>query len=100
MALFGIEYVNLKSNSIKIRRIHFSLNGSLENNENYRRYIIKTEKLLKLWRMQQLINEGKIIVFKTLAMSKVVHLALVKDIPSSTIAELKKNTKAIYLEKR
>ena len=36
------------------------------------------EKLLKLWRMRQLKIEGKILIFKTLAISKVVDLALVK----------------------
>ena len=44
--------------------------------------------------------ECKILIFKNLAISKIVHLALVKDITSSTIAQLEKNTKAIYLEKR
>ena len=38
--------------------------------------------------MQQLTIEGKILIFKTLATSKVVHLALVKDVPTSTIALL------------
>ena len=40
--------------------------------------------------MRQLTSEGKILVFKTLVISKVVHLALVKAIPSSTIAQLEK----------
>ena len=66
MVLCVIECVNLKNNTIKILGIHFSYNRSLENDENYRRYI-KFEKLLKLWRMQQLTIEGKILVFKTLA---------------------------------
>ena len=34
--------------------------------------------------------DGKTLSFKTLVISKVVHLALVKDIPSSTIAQLEK----------
>ena len=50
--------------------------------------LLKIEKLLKLRRMQQLTIEGKIVVFKTLHVSKVVHLALVKDVPSSTITKL------------
>ena len=91
MALCGMECVNLKNNTIKILGIHFSYNKSLENDENQRRYV-KIEKLLKMWRMQQLKIEGKILVFRTLAISNVVHLALVKDVPSSTTA--------IYLEKR
>ena len=89
MVLCVIECVNLKNNTIKILGIHFSYNRSLENDENYRRYI-KFEKLLKLWRMQQLTIEGKILVFKTLAISKVVDIALVKDVPSSRIAQLEK----------
>ena len=85
-----MECVNLKNNTIKILRIHFPYNRRLENDENYRRYIIKIEKLLKLWRMRQLTIESKILIFKTLTMSKIVHLASVKDITSSTIAELLK----------
>ena len=34
--------------------------------------------------MRQLTIEGQILIFKTLAISKLVHLALVKDVPSST----------------
>ena len=74
-----MKCVNVKNNTIRILGIHFSYNRRLENGENYRRYIIN---------------------FKTLATSKVVHIALVKGVPSSTIAQLEKNTKAIYLEKR
>ena len=40
--------------------------------------------------MRQLTIEGQILIFKTLAISKLVHLALVKDVPSSTIAQLEK----------
>ena len=40
--------------------------------------------------MRQLTTEVKILIFKTLAISKVVHLALVKDLPSSAIAQLEK----------
>ena len=97
-ALCGMEFVNLKANAIKILGINFSYNRRLENDENYRKYIIKIEKLLKLWRLQQLTIEGKILFFKTLAISKVVHLDLVKGVPFSTIAQLEKKT--ISLEKR
>ena len=90
MALCGMEWANLKNNTIKVLGIYFSYNKSLENDENYRRYIIKTEKFLKLWRMRQLRIAGKILIFKILAISKVVHLALVKDVPSSTIVQLEK----------
>ena len=89
-----------KNNTIKILGINFSYDRSLENNENYRRCIIKIEKLLKLWRMRQLTIEVKILVFKTLAISKVVHLALVKDVPSRSIAQLEKIQKQFTWKKR
>ena len=40
--------------------------------------------------MRQLAIEGKILFYKTFASSKVEHLALVKNVPSSTIAQLEK----------
>ena len=39
---------------------------------------------------QSITIEGKILIFKTLAILKVVHLVLVKDVPSSAIAQLEK----------
>ena len=47
--------------------------------------------------MRELSITGKTTVFKTLAISKIVHLALVKTIPNSIIQELgkiKKNLSA------
>ena len=43
--------------------------------------------------MQNLSIAGKITVFKTLALSKIVHLALVKVTPNSVILELDKTKK-------
>ena len=40
--------------------------------------------------MRQLTIEGKILIFKTLAISKVVHLALVRDVTASTVTKLQK----------
>ena len=64
MVLCGMESVNLKIDTIKIIGINFSYNRSLENNEDDRRNIMKIEKLLK--------DE------------------LVKDVPSSKIAQFEK----------
>ena len=50
--------------------------------------------------MQQLTIESKILIFKTLAISKVVHLALVKDVTSSTIAQLENIQKRFTWIKR
>ena len=48
---------------------------------------------MKLCTIRQLTIEGKILIFKTLAISKIVHLALVTDVPFSKIAQLEKMQK-------
>ena len=78
-----------KKDTIKILGIHYSYNQALENDQNFTDHIIKIENVLKLWRSRSLNLEGKITVFKCLALSKIIHLALVKPIPNTTIEELK-----------
>ena len=43
---------------------------------------------IKLWRMRNLTLEGKITIFKSLAISKIVYLALLTSIPNYVIEEL------------
>ena len=90
VALCGMECVDLKKDTIKILGIHYSYNQALENDQNFTDHIIKIENALKLWRSRSLNLEGKITVFKCLALSKIIHLALVKPIPNTTIEELTK----------
>ena len=78
------------SNIVKISVIYYSYNEKLEIKENFKRHIINIQKILRIWRMRDLSIAGKITVFKTLAISKIVHLALVKTIPNSIIQELNK----------
>ena len=42
------------------------------------------------WQMRNLALEGRVTVFKALAMSKIVHLALITNIPTSTKKGLNK----------
>ena len=46
--------------------------------------------MLKLWGMQNLIVEGKITIFKILAISKIIHLSLVTNVPMEMINGLNK----------
>ena len=96
MAFRGMKCVNLKNNTIKILGIHFPYNRRLENDKNYRKNLRKIEKLLKLWRMRQITIESKTLMLKTLDISKIVNLDLVKDVPSSTIAQLEKIQKNLF----
>ena len=90
VALCGMECINLNENTIKILGIHYSYDKILENEKNFKKHILNIEGILKIWRLRNLTLEGEIIVFKTLALSKITHLALVKTIPKSTIEQLNK----------
>ena len=53
--------------------------------------------MLRFWNRRILSLEGKIIIFKTLAISKIVYLAFLTVIPNSLIEELQKIQKTFIL---
>ena len=63
---------------------------NLEQDKNFCEHIVKIENILKLWRMRQLTLEGRIKVFKFLAVSKVIHLLLITKLHNNTIDLLHK----------
>ena len=85
-----MKYIDLKLNTVKILGINSSYNKKSGNDENFLKQITSIEKALKLWRMPNLTLEGKVTVFKALAISKIVHLVLITNIPTSAIKELNK----------
>ena len=93
MELCGMECIDLTKNSVKILGIHFSYNKKIENEENFIRLIKKIENVLKIWRTRNLTVQGKIAIFKTLAISKVIHLALVTNVTHVIIDQLNKTQK-------
>ena len=85
--------MHLHEDTIKTLGIHYSYYKQLENDKNFKEYIVKIENVLKLWKARNLLLEGKITVFKSLAVSKITHLALVKTIPPSIMNQLNKTQK-------
>ena len=85
MALCGMECIDLTSDVIKILGIYFSYNKKLLQEKNFFNHIVKIQNILKLWKLRNLSIEGRIVVFKSSAISKLTHLALVTEIPTSTI---------------
>ena len=64
--------------------IYFSYNKKLEQDKNFLNHVVKIQNILKLLKLRNLIIEGRIVVFKSLAISKLIHLALVTEVPTST----------------
>ena len=83
-----MECIDLIFSAMKIL-VYYSYDKNLENQEIFINLVLKIEKFLRLWRMQNLSIAGKITVFKTQnTISKIVHLTLVKVIPIQLLLNL------------
>ena len=69
---------------------HERVKKPLQNEMNYVKAIIGIKSVLKLWRMRNLTLEGKIIIFKNLALSKITYLALLIIFPKYIINEIER----------
>ena len=87
---WGMSTVDLTTNCVKILGIHFSYNKNLMNERNFLVTVENIEKLLNVWRQRDLTLEGKIIIFKSLAISKIVHVAYLSAVPKEIIDKLEK----------
>ena len=88
MAVCGMQSFDLTRDAIKILGIYSSHSINLMNQKKkYCQAITNIHGILKLWRMRNLSIEGKIVVFKTLAISKLVYLALLTVIPNHITEE-------------
>ena len=67
MALCRMNCIDLTEDVIKILGIYFSHNKKLELETNFLNHIAKIQNILKLWKLRNLTIEGRIIVFKSLA---------------------------------
>ena len=75
VALCDIQWINLNEEIVKSLGIHFSCKKKLEEEKNFHSHIAKIKNVL---RMRDLTIEGKTVIFKSRAVSKIVHLALIR----------------------
>ena len=90
LVLCGMKCVNLCNDVIKFLGICWSYDKKLENEKNFLNHIIQLQNVLNMWGMRNLSLLGNVSIFKASAFSKIVHLALLISLPSSTIDLLNK----------
>ena len=88
VTLCGLKSLDLTKDSIKILAVHMSYNKKLQGDINFSMTVKNICNVIKLWRMRHLSLEGKITIFKSLALSKLVYLVLLTIVPKSIIKEL------------
>ena len=73
MTVCGIKCIGLTTETIKFLGVHISYNQKLQIQKNFVKSITNMQIVLNLWRTRNITLEEKIIIFKTLVLSKVVH---------------------------
>ena len=84
-----MKNINLTKESIKILGVYISYVKKIQDDMNFTKTIKNLCNIIKLWSMRKLTLEGKITIFKSLAISKIVHLAIIAKVPNTGIEELK-----------
>ena len=80
---------------LRILGVHVSYNGTLKVQKNCLDTVKSIRQVLPFWNSRILLLEGKIIIFKTLAIFKIVYLTFLTVIPNSLIEELQKIQKSV-----
>ena len=89
VTLCGFKNVILTDDSICVLGIHFSYNYNLFLERNFLDVIKNLETVLKIWKSRRLSLLGKIVIFKTLAISKIIFVSYLTTVPSDVIHTLK-----------
>ena len=82
VALCGFKNVDLTTNSVRILGVHFSYNKAICKQRNFTDVIKKIENVIKVWNFRSLTLSGKITIFKTLAISKIVYISYLSSVPN------------------
>ena len=89
-AVCGLKSINLATDTIKILGVHFSYSSTLKVQNNLLDTVKSIQQVLRFWNRRMLSLEGRIIIFKILAIYKIVYLAFLIIILNSLIDELRK----------
>ena len=81
---------------LKILGTHFSYNEKLKEEKKLCKTVTDIQQMLKILKMRNLTLEGKIIIFKAIAISNVFQ-SFIPTVPKYTMKELEKIQKVFFL---
>ena len=87
-ALCDVKNVSLVNVSVRVLGVHFSYNITVFVDRNFMDCLKKLQNIIRMWSMRLLTLYGKITIFKTLALSKIINIASLSNIPRDIFALL------------
>ena len=94
VAFCGLRCIDLNNDTLKILGTLFSYNEKLKEEKSFYKTVTDIQRVLNLWKMGKITLEGKIAIFKTTAISKIVFQSFIATVPKHIINELGKIQKA------
>ena len=95
VALCGMRCLDLTIDTLQILGTHFTYNEKLKEEKNFHKVVTDMQRVLEIWKVRRLALVGKIVIFKTIAIPKIVFQAFITTAPKHIINELKKIQKAL-----
>ena len=80
VAVCGMRCIDLCNEAIKILGNYFSYNSRIKNECNFLKIVSNVQKVLNLCWYQNLTLDRRIVVFKSLAISKIIFQALIAPV--------------------
>ena len=90
MVVCGIRCGDLHNDMLKILGTN---NKKLKEEKNYKP-VTDIERVLKVWKMRNLILKGKTVIFKTITISRTVFQPFIITVPKHLVNEFEKIDKA------
>ena len=81
VAVCGLRCIDLNNDTLKVLGTHFSYNEKLKEEKKFYKIVTDIQRVLNIWNMRNLTLEGKIAIFKTIAISKVVFQSFIATVP-------------------
>ena len=88
VAVCGMRCIDLCNEAIKILGNYFSYNSRIKEEYNFLKIVPNVQRALNLWGYRNLTLEGRIVVFKSLTILKIVFQALIAPVPTHVIKAL------------
>ena len=95
VALCGMRCLDLTIDTLQILGTHFTYNEKLKEEKNFYKVVTDMQRVLEIRKVRRLALVGKIVIFKTIAIPKIVFQAFITTAPKHIINELKKIQKAL-----
>ena len=88
-AFSDLSSVDIENDTVKILGFHHSYNKQLADERNFSNMVTDIHNVLNLWKMRGISLIGKILIFKTLGISKLQYIASMAQVPDKIIQQLK-----------